>query len=609
MANKRVVDASGVEWDDIVDVVVVGAGAAGFPAALTAASRERSVMLVEKGERTGGTMRKSGAWHWIPNNRLMREAGQLDDRDAFLRYAARLTEPLRYDQTAARLGLGEWEWQMFNVFYDRAAEAVDHLAGIGALKPVYSPEIPDYQSHLEAPELRYGRTLQVEAFAGNGIGSGYAMAEQYEEACRRMRIPVLCGHRVVAVAVDSGSVVGVLARSPAGERWIGARQAVIFCSGGFTHSEELRRAFLAPHIVGGCSALTNEGDFVHLATALGLPLRNMQCAWNTPVPFEVAVTRDPAMSGMFTVAGDSMLWVDRHGRRVVNEKATYNELGRAFGAWDASAGENPRFLMTMVWDEAAMQRASGASSGGVLESLRRPAASAEGAGQTPTEPSRSAPSGGGRELPGNDGNVVFDGPHLIRGDDLSSLTSALRVRLRSLAPLTGGYDLAPEFEQNLKASIERFNCAARAGRDADFSRGENPIEVIFHGELPAAARGSNPTMFPLETDGPLYAAFISAGVLDTKGGVITDASARVLDADGTPVDGLYAAGNCAAVASGHAYWAGGATIGPAMTFGYLAALDAAARPVRSLPGDPPQQERRRHFTGPAGRDAAGAGGQ
>ena len=243
--SERVIDVTGIEWDAAADVIVVGSGAAGFPAALTAAYCGASVLLLEKGATAGGTMRKSGAWHWIPNNGLMREAGQIDDRESFLRYVARLSDPLRFDESAPRLGLPEWEWAMFNAFYDNAATAVSELAAIGALKSVYSPLIPDYLSHLEEPRLRYGRTLRV-TDGGNGIGSGEAMMEQYLRASQEADLPLLYEHRVDGIVVDHGEVVGVRAQTPSAAKWIGARQGVIFCSGGFTHSEDRAARFWRP---------------------------------------------------------------------------------------------------------------------------------------------------------------------------------------------------------------------------------------------------------------------------------------------------------------------------------------------------------------------------
>ena len=114
----------------------------------------------------------------------------------------------------------------------------------------------------------------------------------------------------------------------------------MFATGGFTRDPELRQNFLSVPVYGGCAAASNEGDFVYIAGALGAQLRNMNYAWMCPVSLEKAVARDPAMSGMFSVAGDSMLWVDKRGRRVVGRLA-YNELAQTFFRWDPAAPSTP----------------------------------------------------------------------------------------------------------------------------------------------------------------------------------------------------------------------------------------------------------------------------
>ena len=131
-------------------------------------------------------------------------------------------------------------------------------------------------------------------------------------AAERDGVDVRTGHRVQRVIVDGEAVVGVEATTDRRRTVrVGARKAVIFASGGFTHDLELRANFLTAPVYGGCAAMTNEGDFVRIATPLGAQLRNMNYAWMCPIPLEKAVARDPALIGMFSVAGDSMLFVDK----------------------------------------------------------------------------------------------------------------------------------------------------------------------------------------------------------------------------------------------------------------------------------------------------------
>jgi hypothetical protein len=274
----------------------------------------------------------------------------------------------------------------------------------------------------------------------------------------------------------------------------------------------------------------------------------------TPIPLEIALQRSPYLSGIFAVPGDSMIWVDKYGNRVVNEKAIYNELAMSLLPYDPEKLEYPRLVMTMIWDQRTMD-------------LFAPEHA-----NPPTTPPRLALD--------NYGNILYDDFHVIRGATLDELATAVDERLESVAAHTGGFRLDPSFRENLPRSIARFNELAARGQDVDLHRGENPIELIFNGEARDGNDTGNPTMYPIADGGPYFAALISAGTLDTKGGPATNTNGQVLDVDGEPVPGLYAVGNCAANASGQAYLAGGATIGPYLTFAYLASEHAAKQPRR-----------------------------
>jgi 3-oxosteroid 1-dehydrogenase len=546
LRSQKVVDAGGVTWDDTYDVVVVGAGAAGFPAALNASRHGASVAILEKADEPGGTMKKSAAWIWIPNNSLMRADGKDDSKDGFLRYAARLARPQAFTN-GDHFGLSDWEYETVATFYDHASAAYDTIAGM-AFKPLYSPAIPDYHSTIPENSTPYGRTLLVDGGEGEP-GKGEVLTERFVAACESAGIPIRTGHRVDAVVVDDGAVVGVRANG----KHFRASKAVIFASGGFTHNDELRKNFLPAAIVSGCAAPTNEGDFVGIATALGLPLRNMNFAWMCPIPFEAAVAKSPYLSGMFSVAGDSMIWVDKYGNRVVNEKTIYNELASSMLAYDPEKLEYTRMLMFQVWDRRCMEKSQATE-------MER------------TEPSRIALD--------NYGSLIYDDSHVIKGDTLDALGDAIAERLAKLAAHTGGFELDDSFKANLPKAVERFNGFARKGEDEDFHRGKNPIEQIFTGVVGEDNDTGNPTMYPLSESGPYYAAIVCPGTLDTKGGPVTNTNGQVLDSDGRPVPGLYAAGNCVANASGQAYWAGGGTIGPYFTFAYLASEHAVQQPAR-----------------------------
>ena len=140
--------------------------------------------------------------------------------------------------------------------------------------------------------------------------------------------------------------------------------------------------------------------------------------------------------------------------------------------------------------------------------------------------------------------------------------------------------LSADFEANLEAAIERFNGFAEAGKDTDFRRGERQVEQLFNGPVAEEPSAPNPTMYPISGEGPYYAALLSGGTLDTKGGPKAAPTGKVLDDTDTPITGLYGVGNCVASASARAYWAGGATLGPILAFAYLAANEADREPAK-----------------------------
>ena len=161
------------------------------------------------------------------------------------------------------------------------------------------------------------------------------------------------------------------------------------------------------------------------------------------------------------------------------------------------------------------------------------------------------------------------------------------ARLINLAAKTGGFRLDDSFAENIKQTVARFNSFARTGSDEDFHRGDFNYDrewTTFPPTIPGTkwppAGTKNYTMYPLSDSGPYYAIILGAGTLDTNGGPIINRMAQVLDMGNEPIPGLYGAGDCIASPTANAYWGGGSTIGPAMTFGYIAGLNAILEPVK-----------------------------
>jgi 3-oxosteroid 1-dehydrogenase len=535
-ALPRTSDAA-TAFDEQHDVVVCGSGCAGLATALFARWQGNDVAILEKAGSIGGTTSKAAFWYWVPNNEAMKKAGIADPKPDFLKYVARLSSPQSYDAAHPRYGLTPWEYEMCEAIYDSASPAAELLASRGALPYRHVAAVPDYFAELPEDKAPKGRVLvPADALPSMSDGGRVAIRTMSGKA-RQDGVSIRTGTRVTGIVRDAdGRVVGVEAQDDAGAtRRIGARRAVVFATGGFTHDAELRRNFLGGPIFGGCAALSNEGDFVKLSSSLGVQLRNMNHAWNCPVSLEKAVARDGSMSGMFSVAGDSMIFVNKYGRRTVNEKLQYNELAQTFFEWDGAKAEFPNLVRVALWDQRAQDHSASAEYGRLI-----------------------VPPG-------------TDDRHVIKGRTLAELAKAIDERFAKYAGVIGGARLAPEFMDNLQAAIARFNEFAKTGKDLDFHRGERQVEQLFNGDVKEERGRANPTMWPISAQGPYYAALVVAGTLDTKGGPKTDSHGHVLDKDDKPIAGLYGVGNCVASASGRAYWAGGATLGPIIAFAYRAA--------------------------------------
>jgi 3-oxosteroid 1-dehydrogenase len=528
------------------DIVVVGAGGAGLPAALFCRWLGNSVAILEKAESIGGTAQKAAFWYWVPNNAPMRAMGLVDRKEDFLRYVARLTAAQSFDPASPTLGLSEWEYETCSAFYESALPAAELLNEKGALVYRHCPDVPDYFAELEPEGAARGRVL-LPADAGPTMSDGGLVAvASMARAAARDGIDIFVRHRVTGILQNAGGeVIGVEVTTPTGIAKVRARKAVIFASGGYTHSPELRKNFLAFPPYGGCAAVTNEGDLIRLSSPLGVQLRNMNYAWCCPISLERAVKQDPTLVGMFSVAGDSMIFVDKTGRRTVNEKLSYNELAQHFFLWDGAKAEYPNLVMMAIWDQRSQTHSASDEYGRLI-----------------------VPDGA-------------DDAHVIKGNTLEELASNIAERLTKYAYATGGQRLASDFLENLRGTIDRFNALADAGKDVDFHRGERAVEVLFNGNVKDEPGRKNVTMWPIANSGPYYAALVTGGTLDTKGGPKTNTDGQILDVADRPITGLYGVGNCVASASGRAYWAGGATLGPIIAFAYRAANKADKEAVRS----------------------------
>lgn len=352
--------ARGGKFDESFDIVIAGGGAIGLATACFAAWLGNKVLVLEKATEVGGTALKAAFWYWVPNNEPMRALGIVDPREDFLRYVARISRPEVYDPSHPRSGMSEWEYEACAAVYDNASKATELLHAKGALEYRHCAGVPDYWAELPENKAPTGRVLVTRQARDSMSDGGVHAVRTMSEAARKAGADIRTSHRVQRVVVsDGGRVAGVEVDDAEGRtRRFGARKAVIFATGGFTHDPELRRNFLSAPVKGGCAAITNEGDFVHIGTATGAQLRNMSNSWMCPVVFEKVVNKDPGLIGTFSPSGDSMIYVDRNGNRVTNEKLAYNEAAHAFFKWDAAKSEYPNLVLVAIWDQRSQENSA-----------------------------------------------------------------------------------------------------------------------------------------------------------------------------------------------------------------------------------------------------------
>ena len=299
-----------------------------------------------------------------------------------------------------------------------------------------------------------------------------------------------------------------------------ARRGVLLGTGGFSHNADMRRRFQqAPTGADWTAAAPGAtGDAVILGEKLDAALGFMHCAWWSP-SYTIPDGRVLALISGKSNPGSIM--VNRQGRRFANEAQPYEDLVKAQYAADANGEQAiPCYL---VFD--ANYRGKYAV---------------------------------GHIKPGK---VEAD-----RALDPENFSSGLLTRADTLEALAQHLDMPP---QALAETVQRFNEHARRGEDPQFGRGKSQHDRYYADPKVAP----NPSLAPLDTP-PYYALRCDPGDLDTKGGLLCDEYARVLNNSGNVIDGLYAAGNCSAAVMGDTYPGAGATIGSAMTFAYIAARHA-----------------------------------
>jgi 3-oxosteroid 1-dehydrogenase len=555
-------------FDHVVDVLVVGSGGGGMTAALKADAEGLDTLIVEKSPQFGGSTALSGGGIWVPGAPSQRRAGHTPPPDEVFDYLKRITAGQVSD---ARL----------RQYVDEAPEMMDFLEKSSSwFEFVWKPGYADYYPELPGGSER-GSTINVPAIDLRKLGDeernlltplalapkgiwfapkdlrlfyqvrqnwrgkavlvkliwrmfrarvfGDRMAAIGQSLMARMRlalqehdVPLWLNAPMSELLTDvDGRVVGAVVERDGTPQRIGTRRGVILASGGFDHDMAWRREHL-PELekdwsFGNPAAM---GDGIRAGEKVGGSTELLDEAWWFPaicwpdgrLQF---MLNERMMPSQFVVNGD--------GKRFINEAAPYMDFAHAMIEGERTGVSHiPCWLVTDV------------------RSFHRYVV----AGHLPIPKVPFAPVPTGRKVP----QAWLDSGVVVEGSSYDELAAKIGVPAA-----------------NLRATAERFNDLARKGHDDDFDRGDSAYDN-YYGDPTLA----NPNLYPLGAP-PYYAFQIILGDLGTSGGLRTDEWARVLRDDDSVIAGLYATGNVAAAVMGRSYAGAGATIGPAMTFGYVAA--------------------------------------
>jgi len=540
--------------NETYDIVVLGTGAAGMSAALTAAAAGASVGLFEKVRTVGGTTATSGGVAWIPAHERpdVPDPPTVEDALTYLR----------------SLSNGTMDDDLVEVYAREGGHTLDFLEQHSPVRFTVAENFPDYKPELAGGRPAGGRSFNPSPFdytlLGNWAervtafpkdwsnvgfdaetrerfwGKDHAKHGPSSDADIRITGAALTGGllrglldlgvepqtecRGVELILDDGAVTGVVIERDDGRTEVAARAGVVIATGGFEWDATLVKAFLRGPMEGPVSPPNNTGDGLRMAMRVGAALGNMGQAWWVPVvriPGDLFWGEQRSRSVRLERTRPRSIIVNRYGRRFANEATDYNSLGGPLHHFDANRFEYPNIPAWIVVDQTHLE------SYGFLGV--------------------------------SDGDAIP--PWFNRSPDLASLAVAIGVD--------------PE---RLSQTVVDWNRNVADGHDPDFHRGESAYDGCWgDGTKPTLAAK---TLGPLE-NGPFYAVEITIGAMGTKGGPVTDRDGQVLDVDRAPIRGLYAAGNAMAGPTGMAYGGAGGTIGPALVWGHLAATHAVGALARA----------------------------
>ncbi|MDB5726034.1 MAG: 3-oxosteroid 1-dehydrogenase [Novosphingobium sp.] len=562
--------------EETFDVVVIGSGAAGAMAALRARDNGMSALIVEKAHKFGGTSATSGGVMWIPNHKL--NSADDDSRE----------EALTYLDATCR---GVEQRDRLEAFVDEAPKMLHYLASTGV--KVQAGIWPDY--FPDRPGARSDRSIVCPTFDGLELGDDrfVLMREQYnrfklfgkysmdlaetftlmmqakgwkrtvvniyqrywlDRKTRRIsgrdrrftQGAALMGQiykgvfaRGVEIRTETklerlvtgegGRVTGVEVSNFGRTYTITARHGVVLAAGGFEWNQQLRDRFYAvPGLTRHSSTPedANRGEALIAAEQIGASMEHTEEGWWIPtmtLPMPGAANFHEIHQAAFDVGRPHSVCVNRNGTRFVDEAIGYDQFGQAMVDDQIKTGANCPCWLIFDADFRAKF-----SAGGLMPTIITP----------------------DKKVP-----VDWWDHYVFKAETIEELARKVKIPADVLAKTVGA-----------------MNEYAKTGHDPEFGRGSNAYDQMF-GDPESKP---NPCLAPI-AKAPFYAVPINNGDLGSKGGLRADARARVLDDKGVPIEGLYAAGNNSGSPFGLTYPGAGATIGPALTFAYVAANDIAQR--------------------------------
>ncbi len=543
------------------DLIIVGSGAAGMTAALTAAKQGLKALVIEKAPTFGGSTARSGGGIWIRNNPVNQEVGLEDSFEEAATYLAQVVGPdAPLAKQRAFLSAGpdmirfvientplRFRWmEGYSDYYPELTGGKPQGASIepkvldgrvlgDELKNLNPPYIPtptgvvifggDYKWLCLAKVTLQGaktaakavsRFVEAKLKGQKPLTMGQALAAGLRAGLLDANVPVWLNTPLRDVSLnEAGRVDGVLVEKKGVLTPVKARYGVLIASGGFERNAAMRKLYQKQPIgtEWTLGAKENTGDGILAGQRIGADLRLMDDAWWGPT---VPLTKDAPYFCLSERSLPGSLLVNAEAQRFVNESAPYHDVVNAMYRQPQKNGELPIFLIA---DREYRER--------YLFKDALP----------------------GLPLP----KEWYESGAVVKADSLSELAERL--------------GLTPEA---LEVTVASFNDSASEGKDPLFQRGESAYDRYYSdpGSKP------NPSLRPLEK-APYYAFRMVPGDLGTKGGLRTDEHSRVLQPDGSVIEGLYAAGNASDAVMGRSYAGAGSTIGPAMTFGYIAALHIA----------------------------------